>query len=121
MAKLQKKIKTDNKEYAVKRLIEIKKLTSQLEDEENILKGDLLNWMHEGEIIIFENAWRVCRIISHTPVVTVEAASAKLPVEDFMQVVKVSITELKKKLGQEVIEKMATGFVEKDYISVKRM
>ena len=121
MAKLQKKIKTDNKEYAVKRLIEIKKLTSQLEDEEKILKGDLLNWMNVGEIIIFENAWRVCRIISRTPVVTVESASEKLSMDDFMQVVKVSITELKKKLGQEVIEKIATGFVEKDYITVKRM
>lgn len=121
MAKLQKKVKTDNKEYAVKRLVEIKKLTSQLEDEENILKGDLLNWMNVGEIIIFENAWRVCRIISRTPVVTVEAASEKLSMDDFMQVAKVSITELKKKLGQEVIEKMATGFVEKDYITVKRM
>lgn len=102
------------------RLIEVKLKKEELEAEEKNLKAVLMLHILEGEHID-SDGYRVSRIKTVTPVVSAAAAASDLDMDDFMQVVKVSVTELRKKMGDDRINEIAYKFDVKDYISVKEL
>lgn len=102
------------------KLIEIKQEKEELEAQEKALKATLMNHLEIGGHIDVDG-YRVSRIKTVTPFVSATAASSELDMDDFMQVVKVSVTELRKKMGDDRINEIAEKFDVKDYISVKEL
>lgn len=102
------------------KLIDVKIKKEELEAQEKALKAILMQRLEIGDRVDADG-YRVSRIKTVTPVVSVETANEELDNVDFMQVVKVSITELKKKMGEDRINEIAEKFDVKDYISVKKI
>ena len=109
-----------DKVAVAKELISIKLAKEELESREKALKGSLMDNLEIGGHVDADG-YRVSRIKTVTPFVSTAAASAELDMDDFMQVVKVSVTELRKKMGEEKINEIAEKFDVKDYISVKEL
>lgn len=110
---------TVDKLAVAKELVQVKQAKEKLEDQEKALRTTLMGVMEIGDCIAADG-YKVSRIKTATPVVSVQAANAQLEMDDFMQVVKVSITELKKKMGEDMINKIAEKFDVKDYISIRK-
>lgn len=110
---------TVDKLAVAKELVQIKLAKEKLEDQEKALRTTLIDAMEIGDCIAVDG-YKVSRVKTATPVVSVQAASAELEMDDFMQVVKVSITELKKKMGEDKINEIAEKFDVKDYISIRK-
>lgn len=110
---------TVDKLAVAKELIQVKLAKEKLEDQEKALRTTLMEVIEIGDCIAADG-YKVSRIKTATPVVSVQAANAQLEMDDFMQVVKVSITELKKKMGEDMINKIAEKFDVKDYISIRK-
>jgi hypothetical protein len=102
------------------KLVEIKLKKEEIEAQEKDLKEMLKNRLEVGDHVDTDG-YRISRIKTVTPFVSATAASSELDMDDFMQVVKVSVTELRKKMGDDRINEIAEKFDVKDYISVKEL
>ena len=110
--------KSSGKDVLAMSLVDITIQKKELEKEEKTLKAELMKVMEIGDKLEAKGHV-VSRIKTETPIVSVEAAKNVIGNKDILEVVKVSITELKKFMGENEIREIATDFTVKDYVSVK--
>lgn len=110
---------TFDKDKSAEELVNVHKQIAVLEADSKKIKTELMKNMQVGEQIAVED-YVVSRIQTETPEVTVSEAMKVLGKTDIFNVVKVSITELKKYMGEIEIKNIASKFQKKDYISVRQ-
>jgi preprotein translocase subunit YajC len=107
-----------SKEEVANDLVTLHLQKKEIEKQEKELKEILMKKMEVGDKILAKGCI-VSRVKSETPIVSVSAAKDVLGPKDIMEVVKVSVTELKKFMGENEIFNIAETTTIKDYISVK--
>jgi hypothetical protein len=103
----------------VRTLIDLKKAEEEIKKQSDMLKDKLKEQMQVKESLTVDD-YTVTRTTSKTPIVSVEKIRKILLEEDVFKVVQVSITLLKKKMGEDEINQIADSFTEKDYISIRK-
>lgn len=103
----------------IRTLIELKRAEEEIKKNSDLLKEKLKEKMQVKESLTVDG-YTVTRTVTKTPVISVEKVRRILLEEDVFKVVQVSVTLLKKKMGEDEINQIADSFTEKDYISMRK-